>query len=154
AAANDTRTYLWHQLAEAGARVGRPAGLSPFAPTNDRLATVLPDGRVAISDLATDRTQFFEGHVGTVLALAWSSDGKTLVTGGRDATLRWRDAITGTTLRLVTRNAAVTAVVISDDQRWLVSGGANGTVRIDPTSIVDARLRACASLAHFGEPCR
>lgn len=75
----------------------------------------------------------FQGHEGAVYALATSQDGKFLVTGGRDRTVRLWDFASRQQLRLWQGHAqAVTAVAISPDSRWAASGSEDGTIRLWP----------------------
>jgi WD40 repeat protein len=153
-AANSQRTYLWSASYQPrGSRPGRPAtSASALSPAGDRLATVFPDGRISIHDLGSERSEVFEGHSGPVLAVAWSSDGRSILSGGRGGSVLWRDVVTGEVKRRLSRGAAISAIALTADDRWIVSA-AGGVVRIEPTTVADARARACATLKDFGELC-
>ncbi len=71
------------------------------------------------------------GHTGSVNALALSPDGRFLVSGSEDVTLKIWDTATGNVLRTLSgHEQPVLAVAISPDGRWIASGGADATVRV------------------------
>ncbi len=72
-----------------------------------------------------------QGHKDTVLALAISKDGATLVSGGKDETLRiWdlSDQFPRKTLK--SHRGPVNALAITPDGRYLVSGGEDKTLKL------------------------
>jgi WD40 repeat protein len=71
------------------------------------------------------------GHSGSVNALALSPDGRFLVSGSEDVTLKIWDTATGNVLRtLAGHDQPVLAVAISPDGRWIASGGEDTSVRL------------------------
>ncbi|MEO5822788.1 MAG: hypothetical protein ABIT71_19965 [Vicinamibacteraceae bacterium] len=71
------------------------------------------------------------GHTGSVNALALSQDGRFLVSGSDDVTLKIWDTATGNVLRTLSgHDQAVLAVAISPDGKWIASGGADASVRV------------------------
>jgi WD40 repeat protein len=94
----------------------------------------LPRPKEADSDKAGMRDgEEFQGHEGAVYALATSPDGKYLLTGGRDRTVRLWDFPSRQQLRLWQGHSqAVTAVAISPDSRWVASGSEDGVIRLWP----------------------
>lgn len=75
----------------------------------------------------------FQGHEGAVYALAASPDGKYVLTGGRDRTVRLWDFPSRRLIRLWQGHSqAVTAVAISPDSRWAASGSEDGMIRLVP----------------------
>ncbi len=74
-----------------------------------------------------------EGHTENVNDVAWSPDGKTLVTGSDDKTVRLWDPATGSEVRKLDHQEAVRCVAWSPDGKTLVStsGGSRGTDKYD-----------------------
>jgi hypothetical protein len=73
----------------------------------------------------------FTGHEGGVKAVAYSPDGKYLLSGGEDQTLRLWDVARGKEARIFTGHRdAVTSVAFSPDGRLAVSGSSDSTLRL------------------------
>jgi len=71
------------------------------------------------------------GHTGSVNALALSPDGRFLVSGSEDVTLKIWDTATGNVLRTLSgHEQSVLAAAISPDGRTIASGGADASVRV------------------------
>src|SRR5262245_17037007 len=79
--------------------------------------------RLVHSDLLT-----LEGHNGYGVGVAFSPDGKRLVSGSGDSTRRVWDAVTGTVLTTLRPGAA--SVVFSPDGKWFASGDGEGGVKL------------------------
>ncbi len=91
------------------------------------------------------------GHTDSVWSVAFSADGKTLVSGGRDNTARLWDAATGqerTTLG--GHRGWVWSVAFSPDSRTLATGSADGSVKLwDPvTGREPSTLKGHAAFVH------
>jgi hypothetical protein len=75
--------------------------------------------------------QTLEGHSHWVTSVAFSPDGKLIVSGSYDETVRLWDAVTGTALQtLKGHSSVVTSVAFSPDGKLVVSGSYDKTVRL------------------------
>jgi WD40 repeat protein/serine/threonine protein kinase len=98
---------------------------------SSRLAVGDEVGSVRLADPDTlKQTPLALPHRGAVLALAFAPSGTALVSAGADKWLLWRDLRTGRARKFVGHNAAVYAVDVSPDGKWVVSGSKDTTVRL------------------------
>ena len=72
------------------------------------------------------KTQIFSGHVDGVTAVAWSPDGRRIVTGSYDATIRVWDAVTGEELLSPEHRHWVRSVAWSPDASRIAAGSDDG----------------------------
>src|SRR5207249_1738048 len=72
----------------------------------------------------------FYGHTGSIISVAFSSDGKRLVSSGNDATARVWDVATGEEALLIRAPERIVRIVLSPDDQRLIAGLQDGTVRI------------------------
>src|SRR5215472_7399311 len=68
------------------------------------------------------------GHSQAVDAVAFSPDGKRLVTGGFDSTIKFWDIGSGEEVRTLNTPEPVNSIAFSPNGRFLISGGENGTI--------------------------
>jgi WD40 repeat protein len=91
------------------------------------------------------------GHTDSVWSVAYSPDGKTLVSGGRDNKARLWDVATGQEqMTLSGHRGWVWSVAFSPDGKTLVTGSADGSVKLwDPvTGRERATLKGHAAFVH------
>jgi WD40 repeat protein len=90
-------------------------------------AAVEPPGRAGATPPGAVRLR----HGGFVSAVAFTPDGKTLISAGGDGSIRLRDATTGTEARrLGGHKGGVYSLALARDGRTLASGGADRAVRL------------------------
>jgi tetratricopeptide (TPR) repeat protein len=96
------------------------------------LATGSRDRTVKLWDPVTHQVlRTLEGHGAGVRSVAFSPDGRRLLSGGEDGTVRLWDVATGTPLRRFEGHAgAVNAVAFAPDGRRGLSGGEDKTARL------------------------
>jgi len=71
------------------------------------------------------------GHADGVRSVAWSPDGRTLLTGSRDRTAALWDAATGERIRVLEgHDGGVTSVAFSPDGKRVLSGSQDKTVAL------------------------
>lgn len=74
-------------------------------------------------------------HPDSIASLSLSPDGREMVSGGHDASLRFwslerRCCVQEITSHRSMRGEGVVAVVWSSDGKWVVSGGGDGVVKV------------------------
>jgi WD40 repeat protein len=71
------------------------------------------------------------GHTGAVTSVAYSADGKHVLSGGEDKTLKLWDAATGKEVRTFTgHRGGVTSVAFNPDGNTALSGSSDSTLRL------------------------
>ena len=90
------------------------------------------DGTIQLWDVKSGKhIKTLKGHTEMVRTLAFSSDGKTLVSGSDDDTLRTWDTNTGRMLRQLSGHSNdVKSVVFSRDGKIIASGSKDASVRL------------------------
>ncbi len=113
---------------------------SSGGPNNSRgWSSKWPDvANVHLWDPSTTRQKgILKGHVGSVLTIAFSDDGKTIATGSIDNTVRIWDSVTKEQIALFEgHKSSVACVAYSPDGKTLASGSGDGTILLwDVTSL-------------------
>src|SRR5262249_42872370 len=92
------------------------------------LFALLPAAR---GDSENSGVRTLEGHRSSVMAVAFSPDGKVLVSGSRDRSIKFWDVRTGRLERTLTEHAAdVYSVVFSPKGDLLATGSGDKTVKL------------------------
>jgi hypothetical protein len=76
------------------------------------------------------RSHVQTGHTDFVSAVAVSPDGRFIVSGSQDRTVKVWDAQSGALLRSLKGHTSVSAVAVSPDGRFIVSGSGDRTVKV------------------------
>ncbi len=102
-----------------------------FHPDGRTVASDDGANRVLLLDLDTGRYRRLEGHRREVNSVAFSADGKRLVSASFDGTVKvWNVAAGRFTLTLQGHEGRVTAARFTHDGRFIVSGGLDRKVRL------------------------
>lgn len=130
--AKDVKSTEWHLPEGAKLRLGKgKINDVEYSPDGNQRAIASSIG-VWIYDTHTgEELAFLTGHIGSVLAIAYSPDSLTLASGSEDKTIHFWDTHTGThkfTLRK--HKESITALAFSPDGSTLISGSADGTVHV------------------------
>ena len=142
---DDKGVTVW-DLASGKERHRLPGAGADMVLAPDGKSVLINDGLLQRWDLATGKPlwpeTFEQGHAGEVLSLAFSADGKQLASSSADGTARlwdlatgkplqvWRNHTPRLTLNLPEAMGGATAVALSPDGRWLVSGGSDYQAKV------------------------
>jgi len=128
--------YLWdvstRALRREFPRLSKPISAVAFNVDGTTVAVATgsnQDDSIRTWDAATGRPSLMVVGLNGISSIAFSPDGRTLVCGVRDNTIRRWDLSTGASLpSLVAHGSPVNSVVISPDGYTLASGDANATI--------------------------
>ncbi|MFZ1029853.1 MAG: caspase family protein [Limnoraphis robusta] len=102
-----------------------------FSPSSDRMITGSSDGTIQLWSTKGELLKTFKGHQGSARSIAFSSDGKYIVSGGiEDSTVRlW--TVEGKLLKTFTgQKFGVMSVTFSPNGKYIISGGRDRTLRL------------------------
>jgi len=104
-----------------------------YSPSGDQIAAAGYDKTIYVWQLAGDDGHLSQSLIAdeeSLLALAWSPDGKTIVTASSDGSIRFRDAKLDLVSAIDNQTDWVQALDISPDGKWLAAGRFNGTLSL------------------------
>jgi len=114
--------------------VKKPTVKKPTVETTPRSTQTRPPVTSAVMSAlwkGSEGSRDLTKHKGKANAVAWSTDGKLIVSGGSDSVVQLHDAKTGKLLSATkTENGAIWSVAISPDTKRVVCGTNDGTVII------------------------
>lgn len=103
--------------------IAREAAELAFSANSRFLGVGEVGGTLTVIEIATAKVAAeFSGHTGSITAIAFSPDGRTVVSGGDDRTLRFWSMLTGTPLMIKPMPENVHWLSFSPDGKWLVIG--------------------------------
>ena len=104
-----------------------------FSPSGDQVAAAGYDKTIYVWQLAADDGHLVQSLIAdeeSLLALAWSPDGKTIVTASADGSIRFRNPKLDLVGVIDNQLDWVEALDISPDGKWLAAGRYNGTLSL------------------------
>lgn len=107
--------------------------IAAFPRGDPRVAAGLGDGTIHVWDTSPNRPDVVMRHsqLGSVLAVAISSDGKYLASGSSDNTVRiWRTESDEAIHVFTEHTGDVSALTFSTDDRYVISGSIDDTIRV------------------------
>jgi WD40 repeat protein len=93
---------------------------------------VQPDSTIKLWDAVTGQElRTFSGHSDLITSVAFSPDGRQIISGSRDRTIKCWDAATGREIRTLSGHSfSVNSVAFSPDGRQIVSGSSDNTIKL------------------------
>ena len=108
-----------------------PFGCFTFSPDGKMLAVRRNDNVELLGARTGEFIRTLKGHAGWIGAIVFSPDGKTLVSGGSDRTIRFWNVATGQEIAKIERHTeSVAALALSSNGKLLASAGSDKIVRV------------------------
>lgn len=107
-----------------------------YSPSGDEIAAVGYDKTIYIWKLGKEDGQLSRSLIAdedSLLSLAWSPDGKTIVTASSDRSIRFRDTNLDLTGMIDHQPDWVEVLAMSPDGKWLAAGRYDGTLSLYDT---------------------
>jgi WD40 repeat protein/energy-coupling factor transporter ATP-binding protein EcfA2 len=102
-----------------------------FSPSSDRIITGSSDGTIQLWSTKGQLLKTFRGHQGSVRSIAFSSDGKYIVSGGIEDSTVWLWTVEGKLIKTFTgQKFGVMSVTFSPNGQYIISGGRDRTLRL------------------------
>ena len=102
-----------------------------WKPDGSQIAAALGDGSVFLVDATTGKTQQINAHTGTVRSVCYSPNGKRLLSGGKDKTVKmWNPTTAATDGTLTAHDRAVTSIDFSPSGKLIVTASDDYKVRV------------------------
>ena len=121
-----------------------------FGPDSQFIATGSAGRSLQVLNLSTRRPawRFARAHADGILALAFSPDGKRLVTSSHDQTVKVWDSATGQEILTLRGHASrIVGVVFDADGHCLLSASADGNIRIWDATPLESKPGQMARVA-------
>ncbi len=125
-----------------------------FSPLGELLAAAGYDKSIHLWKIGEKEGSLVQSLIAdedSILQIAWSPDGKTLVTSSSDGSIRFRDAVTLEPLGVLNDQSDwVEALAISPDGKWLAAGRYDGTLSLYDTKSYKPMLGLLLALERAG----
>jgi WD40 repeat protein/serine/threonine protein kinase len=127
--------YYWQRQAHLNLRTfrGHTSGVTSavFSADGGTIVSGSWDKSVRVWDASSGRELFkLPGHTNSVRSVAFSPDGQRIVAGGDQTAIVWDVATVRELFRLTGHVGAITSVAFSANGLWIVTGGADHTIRL------------------------